>query len=129
MPPTVKRRVLEDPNNTWNHQLMQACLQYNIEEAEAVLANGADPAAAREEVPFYTEPLPPLIALLLQHGRCTAESVAMMNWLLSHGASASQFIPLLGKNFLTNPEEDGTVLHLLVQLGQPSLLLEVLALV
>ncbi|KAH9588723.1 Ankyrin repeat-containing domain [Trypanosoma melophagium] len=129
MPPKTKRRVIEDPNNTWNHQLMEACLRYNIQDAEAVFENGADPITAREKVPFYPEPLPPLIALLLLNGRCTTEAVNMMNWLLDHGAKPSEFFPLQGKNLLTDPDETGTVLHLLVQMGQPALLVEVLALI
>ncbi|ESL08324.1 hypothetical protein TRSC58_03975, partial [Trypanosoma rangeli SC58] len=128
MPPKLKRRVPEDPNNTWNHQLMQACLQYSVPEAEALLEDGADPVAACEEVPFYKDPLPPLIALVLQ-GRYTTESVAMMQWLLKHGASVSQLIPLHGKDFQTSPGEKGTILHLFVELGQPTLLLDVLMLV
>ncbi|RNF27406.1 uncharacterized protein Tco025E_00336 [Trypanosoma conorhini] len=128
MPPKLKRRVPEDPNNTWNHQLMQACLQYSVTEAEAVLENGADPVVACEEVPFYKDPLPPLIALLLQ-GRYTTESVAMMQWLLNHGASVSKFFPLHGKEFQTRPGETGTILHLFVELGQPALLMDLLMLV
>ncbi|RNF03422.1 hypothetical protein TraAM80_05718 [Trypanosoma rangeli] len=128
MSPKLKRRALEDPNNTWNHQLMQACLQCSVPEAEAVLENGADPVEACEEVPFYKDPLPPLIALVLQ-GRYTTESVAMMQWLLKHGASVSQFISLHGKDFQTSPGEKGTILHLFVELGQPTLLLDLLMLV
>ncbi|ORC85051.1 uncharacterized protein TM35_000381260 [Trypanosoma theileri] len=129
MPPKTKRRVIEDPNNTWNHQLMEACLHYNITDAEAVYENGADPIGAREKVPFYPDPLPPLIALLLLNGRSTTEATNTMNWLIARGAKVSQFIPLQGKNFFTDPDETGTILHLLVQLGQPSLLVEVLALI
>ncbi|KAF5220832.1 hypothetical protein ECC02_006127 [Trypanosoma cruzi] len=128
MPPKMRRWVVEDPNNTWNHQLMQASLRYSLTDAEALLQNGADPVRACEAVPFYKEPLPPLIALLLQ-SRYTAESVAMMKWLLEHGASVSQFIPLEGKDLQTSPGENGTILHLFVQLGQPAFLLDLLILV
>ncbi|EKF39038.1 hypothetical protein MOQ_000740 [Trypanosoma cruzi marinkellei] len=128
MPPKMRRWVIEDPNNTWNHQLMEACLRYSITDAEALLQNGADPVGACEPVPFYKEPLPPLIALLLQ-SRYTTESVAMMNWLLEHGASVSQFIPLEGKELQTSPGEHGTILHLFVQLGHPAFLLDLLILV
>nr|CCC49379.1 conserved hypothetical protein, fragment [Trypanosoma vivax Y486] len=121
-----RRHIIEDPNNTWNSQLMQACLRYNIEEAETLLNNGADPRAAREPVSFYSHPLPPLVALLLQ-GRYSVDCVAMMNWLVEKGARVSDPIPLPDKNVPSSIVEHGTILHYIVQLGQPILLFEVLA--
>nr|CCC91770.1 conserved hypothetical protein [Trypanosoma congolense IL3000] len=127
MPPRIRPRAIEDPNNTWNSQLMRACLRNDISEADKVVCNGADPSAP-EPVSFYHDPLPPLLALLLR-GSYTEECIATMRWLVERGASVSQVVPIRDKDDALTPVEQGTILHLVVQMGQAPLLLGVLALV
>ncbi|AAZ12786.1 hypothetical protein, conserved [Trypanosoma brucei brucei TREU927] len=127
MPPRPRPRMVEDPNNTWNSQLMRACLQNDISEADKVVCNGADPSAP-EPVPFHQTPVPPLIALLLR-GLCNAECVATMKWLVERGADVSQRVPMRDRDETSDTVEEGTILHLILQMGQLPLLLQVLALV
>ncbi|CCW61332.1 unnamed protein product [Phytomonas sp. EM1] len=64
--PLKQRRIVEDADNTWNQQLMAACLTGNLEQAQRVVDHGADPIRARELTPFsFGCKLSPLVAVTL----------------------------------------------------------------
>ncbi|KAG5507762.1 hypothetical protein JIQ42_08051 [Leishmania sp. Namibia] len=51
--------VREDPQHTWNQQLMEACLACDIAAVRELIERGADPVKAREVPPptYYTGPI------------------------------------------------------------------------
>lgn len=87
---------MEDPQNTWNKQLMDATLIFDVAEAQSLIQKGADPVNAREETPFSKgDLLSPLAALLLQ-GISSSEAIDTAQLLIDHGAGLDDLMKLPG---------------------------------
>lgn len=103
------RKEVEDPQNTWNSQLMEATLRFDVAEAEALIEKGADPVNAREPTPFSRgDLLSPLGALMLQ-GLLSEEGLKMAQLLVDHGASLDSMMSLPGPGHFRGSHLGGDV--------------------